>query len=90
VCMRVCERECGKVLRAKQGAYWERETCSLSDMGVWGGRGREKSSLLCQWALTERRTLRAAAHSRSVICVFLRMAAIAVAPLAPILLPMRL
>ena len=44
----------------------------------------------CQRALTERRTLRAAAHSRSVICVFLRMAAIAVAPLAPILLPMRL
>ena len=33
--------ECGKVLRAKQGVCSERETCSL----------------LCQWALTRKRTL---------------------------------
>ena len=41
-------------------------------------------------ALTQKRTLRAAAHLRVVIFVVLRMAAIAEAPLAPMRLSLRL
>ena len=44
----------------------------------------------CQGALTERQTLRAAAHSRLVIIVFLRTAASAEAPWALIVLDLRL
>jgi hypothetical protein len=40
----------------------------------------------CQWALTQKRTLRGAAHLRWVIFVSLRMAASAVAPWSPMLL----
>ena len=46
---------------------------------------------MCQRALTQEQTLpRAAAHPRLVICVSLRMAASAEAPLDPMPLPPRL
>ena len=45
----------------------------------------------CQWALTQKRTLRGvAAHLRLVIFVSLRMAASAVTPLSPMWLTLRL
>ena len=44
----------------------------------------------CQWALTRKRTYRAAAHLSLVIFVSLRTAAIAVAPFSPTSLPERL
>ena len=50
-----------------------------------GGEGQ------CQWALTQKRTLRrVAAHLRLVIFVSLRMAASAMAPSSPMLLLKRL
>ena len=45
---------------------------------------------MCQWALTQMRTLGAAAHLSWEILVSLRTAASAEAPLSPMLLPSRL
>ena len=83
VCVCVCERV-QEVLRS--GMCSERERVRFLTQGRSVQRKKEeKRSLLCQWALTQKRTLGAGAHLSVEIIVSLRTAASAEAPSAPIL-----
>ena len=85
VCVCAFARDCGKVLRAKQGTCVRKGTCSLSDT-----EGKARVFAFVSMGADTKEYSRAAAHCRVVIFVPLRMAASAVAPSAPISLELRL